>query len=138
MRIAIVFDVDSQPVCAWSPVFLVSGQCLLCEDCYVIDVGSGKAFGFHYTKNYVPCLTRTRAGQRGFYSTYHKRVLSTRDILRLQAMPLKYVKTDKVSGRQKRMMAGNAWSLNVVAKILASLVNTVGLAKASSLKDPWV
>ena len=99
----IVFEFDSQPCARGLRVPRVSCAGSLHEECYVIDVGSGTGFDLHYTNNYVPCLTRRHAGQSGFYSTYHKRLLTTRDTVRLQAMPLKYVKTDKVSEHQKRV-----------------------------------
>ena len=104
---------------------------------YVIDVGSSQKRRPQFMKWISPCLTRGRAQQRGFFSTSLQRPLSTDDCIRLQGVLPKHVRCKGVTPRQLRGMAGNAWSLNVAAKILTQLVCTLGLASHDELQDPW-
>lgn len=106
-----------------------------CQD-YIINFGGSVSRGCVVKKNIAPCVTRARAGDRGFYSTRCKRVLTTADFLALQGVQYQDVQAPGVTDRQLRLMAGNAWSLNVAAKVLKSLVECVGLGR-DGLKDPW-
>ena len=78
----------------------------------------------------VPCLTRTRAGSGGYWVTGVNRLLTTREMLRLQGLPdqfIEHASTANVTDRQLRQMIGNAMSVNVLVTILSRLLPAVGL-----------
>jgi DNA (cytosine-5)-methyltransferase 1 len=79
----------------------------------------------------IPCLTRTRAGSGGYWITGIDRLLTTREMLRLQGLPDHFTELAEranVSDRQLRQMIGNAMSVNVLVTILSRLLPAVGLA----------
>jgi len=79
----------------------------------------------------IPCLTRTRAASGGNWITGIDRLLTTREMLRLQGLPDRFTElaeTANVSDRQLRQMIGNAMSVNVLVTILSRLLPAVGLA----------
>jgi len=45
--------------------------------------------------------------------------------------------TSDLSQRQIGMMIGNAWSINVSARVLKHVFLALGLATADELRDPW-
>ena len=68
----------------------------------------------------LPCLTRTRAGNGGYWITRVNGFLTTREMLRLQGLPeclIKIAETAGISERQLRQMIGNAMSVNVLVAI---------------------
>jgi site-specific DNA-cytosine methylase len=78
----------------------------------------------------VPCLTRTRAGCGGYWVTGVNRLLTTREMLRLQGLPhqfIEYAAAANVSDRQLRQMIGNGMSVNVLVAILSRVLPAVGL-----------
>ena len=79
----------------------------------------------------VPCLTRTRAGSGGYYSTTTGGLLTTHEMLRLQGLPENFGHTASqvgISQRQLRQMIGNAMSVNVLALVLSRRFVAMGLA----------
>ena len=79
----------------------------------------------------IPCLTRTRAASGGYWITGSNRLLTTREMLRLQGLPdhfIEFAENANVSDRQLRQMIGNAMSVNVLVTILSRLLPAVGLA----------
>ena len=78
----------------------------------------------------VPCLTRTRAGSGGYWITGVNRLLTTREMLRLQGLPdqfIEHASAANVTDRQLRQMIGNAMSVNVLVTIMSRLLQAVGL-----------
>lgn len=78
----------------------------------------------------VPCLTRTRAGSGGYWIAGVNRLLTTREMLRLQGLPdqfIEHASTARVTDRQLRQMIGNAMSVNVLVTIMSRLLPAVGL-----------
>jgi DNA (cytosine-5)-methyltransferase 1 len=78
----------------------------------------------------VPCLTLTRAGTGGYWITGVNGLLTTREMLRLQGLPDKFIQiaeTAGVSERKLRRMIGNAMSVNVLVTILQRLLPACGL-----------
>jgi site-specific DNA-cytosine methylase len=78
----------------------------------------------------VPCLTRTRAGSGGYWVTGVNRLLTTREMLRLQGLPDQFIErasTANVTDRQLSQMIGNALSVNVLVATLSRLLPAVGL-----------
>ena len=79
----------------------------------------------------VPCLTRTRAASGGYWITGIDRLLTTREMLRLQGLPEHFTElaeNSHVTDRQLRQMIGNAMSVNVLVAIMSRLLPAVGLA----------
>ncbi len=79
---------------------------------YVLDI-----FGRHphFLFNKVPCITRTRGGQGGYYLTCQQRLLTVEEMLNLQGLPVKCAAVARecgVTDRQMGQMAGNAIPTN--------------------------
>ena len=105
------------------------------KSCYIVDINSGKRF-HHKSKGVVSCLTSARATSNAMYVTSHGRVLSTRDMLNLQGMPASRLDNSAVSDNAIRSMCGNAFSLNVVARLLCRALYCTCLVQRS-LVDRW-
>ena len=87
----------------------------------------------HAMKNCCPCITRARGGA-GFYLPSRGRRLTLGERLRLQGLPLAYLRRRQgVSDRQLGMMIGNAMSGNVLARLLAKLLPACARLAASSV-----
>ena len=99
---------------------------------YVVDCDASKQKS-HYMKNVSPCLTRSR--NKGHWWLIHKsRRTSIREMMRLQGIDpdkFKQVVPDSVMGQQ----LGNAMSVNVVERILASALTAAGLTHKSCLRS---
>ena len=70
------------------------------------------------------------------YVTNYGRVLSTNDMLNLQGMPSSRLDYNAVSDNAIRFMIGNAFSLNVVERILCRALYCTGLVD-HRLVDRW-
>ena len=70
------------------------------------------------------------------YVTSYGRVLSTRDMLNLQGMPASRLDYSAVSDNAIRSMIGNAFSLNVVERLLCRALFCTGLVQRR-LSDRW-
>jgi len=78
----------------------------------------------------APRLTRTRAGSGGYWIAGVSRLLTTREMLRLQGLPDQFVEhasTASVTDRQFRGTIGNAMSVNVLVTSKSRLLPAVGL-----------
>ena len=79
----------------------------------------------------APCLTRTLAGNGGYWITRVSGLLTTREMLRLQGLPeclIRIAETAGISERQLCQMIGNAMSVNVLVAILSRLLPALGLS----------
>lgn len=96
---------------------------------WIVDCDGSKEFS-KAMYGLSPCLTSSR--YRGHWVTSLGRRLSLSEVLRLQGLPddLEF----NVSEAQLRAMVGNAMSITVVARILARLLPSAGLA-VSDLAD---
>ena len=107
------------------------------KDLYFIDIDHGRPVS-RVNKGCCPCLTRTRAGAQGFWVSTRGRQISHDEILRFQGLDRKWIKSRGVGDRQIRLMAGNAWSVNVAARVLFQILKCLNLAPGScKLRDPW-
>jgi len=92
---------------------------------YVFDLDASKP---HAMKDRCPCITRARGGS-GFYLPSRGRRMTLAERLRLQALPMDYLKhRHGITDRQLGMMIGNAISGNVLAHLLMQLLPACGLA----------
>ena len=98
-----------------------------------IDIDVGKKRGVQFKQDVCPCITRSRAGCGGWWVTSLKRRMTTNEMLRFQGIPPGTLNFDSITERQFRMMIGNAWSVNVSARVTARLLLTIGLVRPSSL-----
>ena len=85
--------------------------------------------------NKVPCLTRTRCGENGYWISNaalgQRGMLTTKELLRLQGLPESLIGTAKaadVTDRQLRLAIGNAMSMNVLACALRRILKAIGHA----------
>lgn len=107
------------------------------QDLYFIDIDHGRP-AIRAVKDFCPCLTRTRAGAQGFWVSTRGRVISHSEILRFQGVRPEWLKHEGVPPRQLRLMAGNAWSINVAGRILLALIKCLDLCpEGCYLRDPW-
>ena len=77
----------------------------------------------------VPCLTRNRAGQGGYYITSVKRMLTVVEMLHFMGLRKAYRAKGRAAGLTDRpigLMAGNAIATNVLQVILGRALHKVG------------
>lgn len=110
------------------------------QELYFIDVDHGRGKACSRVTPHCPCLTRARSGSRGFWVTNRARVMTHREILAFQGVPEDWVKGKGVTKRQLRLMAGNAFSLNVASRVLLNVLRCVDFVPKrvrTCLSDPW-
>ena len=74
-------------------------------------------------------FTSARTGSGGHFIFKYDRFMTVNEMWRLQGVPeWRIRKPDDVSERALRMMIGNGFSVNVLAKLWASLLPAAGLA----------
>jgi DNA (cytosine-5)-methyltransferase 1 len=122
----------------WKKIKSKGGK--LGKDPYVGDVQASPRFAGTLSYGYSPCLTRRRCCDGGHWLFSRGRDMTTREMLRLQGMRPKRFRLPvkngvRMSERKLRMMVGNAFSVNVVVRILSRLLPAAGLTGA--LKDPY-
>jgi DNA-cytosine methyltransferase len=83
--------------------------------------------------NKVPCLTRTRCGENGYWinnrALGQRGMMTTQEMLRLQGLPTRLIGTARAAGvtdRQLRLMIGNAMSMNVLVCVLRRILSALG------------
>lgn len=111
-----------------------SGEDWRKED-YMIDIDASPRFGVSIKKGHCGCLTRTRSGNGGFFITSRLRKMTLRELHRFQGFPA-VLKHSSATPRQLRLALGNAWSVNVAARVLYAIV--VALTLSTSVVDPFV
>ena len=87
-----------------------------------------------YMVNRIPTITRTRGSQGGFLITRARRFTTAKEPLALQGFPAHTLDLDGIPERQQGMLAGNAITVHVLARILARALPAVKLA--TGLRDP--
>lgn len=105
-----------------------------------IDCDSSPKFGTPITIDYAGCITRTRAGSGGPFVTSRMRRTNLKEIMRLQGFVGRAsLKVRGVPERQVRLCLGNAWSVNVAARILHAIVKCMKFGKPceEKVQDPW-
>ncbi|CAE7313431.1 ngoBVM [Symbiodinium sp. CCMP2592] len=91
---------------------------------YVIDVGRSTP---HYNYDYCPCLTRARAGGKGFFLSWRMRHMSVYEMLMLQGIQPEEVLGTSLSLPQLGKLCGNAMCVDVLALVMQSALRAVGL-----------
>ena len=102
---------------------------------YCLDILASAKFGQTYMREVCPTLTRTCAGSGGYYLSSWQRMLSTRDICKLQGFPTD-VKRGPATERQFRMMLGNSMTVPVMARILCMALAAGGYIDLDAVPDP--
>ncbi len=92
----------------------------------IIDAGGTQQFTM---MNTCPCLTRTRCGDMGYYSTKRLRLLTINDMMMLQGVDPAIFEgwEDVVSQRQMGSIIGNAMSQNIMERVMRGIFNSVGI-----------
>ena len=107
------------------------------EEPWVGDLAASVAYGPNLTYNRSPCITRARAGSGGYYLFSRGRMTTQRELFRLQGVPDGRIRRPAgVTHRQITMMIGNAFSVNVFARVFLRLLKCADLID-QSLPDPW-
>lgn len=123
------------------------------EETVCIDPHSSLHRGNNFAIGVCPPLTRTACGAGGFGGSTHRRFMLTKEMFKLQGVPLGRIKYSqvscrvkknggktsmrRVSERQMRLAIGNAMSVPVVGRVMFSVLRLLGYI-ASSLPDPWL
>ena len=93
-----------------------------------LDIWSGREHS-HRMTNKVPCLTRSRCGNGGFFITSVHRLLTVEEMLNLQGLPISYrakARRVGISDRQIGLMVGNAIATNAIKPILGRMLTAIG------------
>ena len=96
----------------------------------VIDIGCSPRFST-YKVGAAPTLTAGRCAARGYFSTSLQRKLSVPELMRLQGANPRTLKTEGASRTTLGRMAGNAMSVNVLAKVLKQALLSTDLPARS-------
>lgn len=84
--------------------------------------------------NSTPCLTAARGAQGGFWLLGHRRMMSVCELLRLQGIdPASTCIGTAVSARQAGALIGNAFTLPVIARVLACGLRCLGYEVADPI-----
>jgi hypothetical protein len=106
------------------------------EDWFV-DIHASPAFGSAAKKDEIGCLTRTRAGSKGPWNTRLGRFLRTSEMARLQGFKISDLKwKGQASEFQLCQALGNAWPVNVAARVLWSCCDAIQLRR-EGMRDPF-
>ena len=92
---------------------------------YVFDIGCSEEFATSHMLELSPTLTRARAGQHGCYLSAWKRMMTLRDLMKLQGFPLT-VSRGRATERQLGQMLGNAMTVPVLARIQHMVLAAAG------------
>lgn len=94
----------------------------------IIDMGASPRFKIA-TSRYCLCITKGRASTGGYYLTTRKRVLSWRELSRLQGLPPGWFDFAAAGVREPafRGALGNAMSVNVLQRLLPRVLYSAGL-----------
>ena len=87
-------------------------------------------------KNLCPCITKTRGSQLGFWVSNHKQRMGTKAMAKFQGIDLSKLNVQMLSAAQLGGMIGNAWSINVSAKLIKQVLVALGLIPNGTV-DPW-
>ena len=92
---------------------------------YIHDIGGAKP---HSMLNCSPCLTKTRCGALGFYSSRRQRLLSISDFLRLQGVrPSRFDQWETIVSRNRMgAMCGNAIPQCLMLPLLVNILRIMG------------
>ena len=106
------------------------------------DISASKTFGAHLSYGVSPCLTRSRCATSGYFLFSHKRMMLTSEMFRLQGVPADRIKCpDKqiggvtVTEHQLAAMIGNAFDVNLVARLFARIFYSIGAVP--NIIDSW-
>ena len=108
----------------------------LTSNTHVIDIGGGE--GFHnIMENVSPCLTCARAVSGGFWVSTYGRRFQVPEMCILQGMPADRLTYKGIIPESAfRKIIGNAFSLNVMERILVRALNATHLLP-QKLLDRW-
>jgi DNA-cytosine methyltransferase len=106
------------------------------EDWFV-DIHASPTYGTSIKKDETGCLTKTRASGHGPWNTRLGRFLRASEMARLQGFKISQLKWKGVASEFQLCGAlGNAWSVNVAARVLLNCCRAIQL-KCEGLQDPF-
>jgi len=83
----------------------------------------------------VPCLTKARAEQAGFWITSLGRFLTVDEMFRLQGIDPTRLRTRGISATSVARMIGNAFTQPAIERLLRQALPAAGLAPRAALRD---
>ena len=101
----------------------------------MIDTGGGRGFQQKPLHNLCPCITARRAQQNAYVLTNLGRTFSRLELQLLQGMPAGFPCFDMLNDQQVRKLIGNAFSANVVERLLVKALQSVGYPQ--EIRDRW-
>ena len=98
------------------------------KDYYVGDLQSGRGFGPTLMKDVSPCLTKARCQGGGYWLFSHGRFMTVHEMLALQGVPPRRITVPaNVSASKFKGMIGNAFDVNLFARVMLRLLPAVGI-----------
>lgn len=91
---------------------------------YVVNLGGTSS---HYNLGYLPCLTRSRCGSRGYWLSWLKRKITAKEMWALQGLPKKVYPKDVVTETQLGYIVGNAIPIPLLANVMSSMFDACPL-----------
>ena len=91
----------------------------------IVDVGAGKRRR-HWVEGHVPCITKSRGGGRGFWSTKRCRRLWAKEMVRLQGFRNNDLRLDGLSEHKIGQLVGNSMTVGVVQGVLRGVLVAIG------------
>ena len=96
--------------------------------CVVVDLGGGPGSGLTMGWDETPCLSWHRGRQRAFWSLQHGRPLNVRELCKLQGLDINEMIVEGSTCAALGTMLGNAYSCTMIARVLASGLQSLGRA----------
>jgi hypothetical protein len=101
------------------------------------DIHASPKYGTSIKKDEIGCLTRARAGAYGPWNTRLGRFLRPSEMARFQGFKIsKLVWKDVASQFQLCQALGNAWPINVAARVLLNCCRAIQLDR-EGMRDPF-
>jgi len=103
---------------------------------WVADLRNSPAYGIAVCKDKVRCLTKSHCEMFAYYIMTYSRFMTLGEMLSLQGIPAGRIqRPPNVSEKALAAMVGNAFSVNVMERVLSRALVAAGLLK--KCKDPW-
>eukprot|EP00959_Pyramimonas_sp_CCMP1952_P062401 1304623-Pyramimonas_sp.AAC.2 len=99
-----------------------------------IDFDSSKPYATH---NVCPCITKNRGSTGGFWVRSLKRRMGIRLMGKFQGIRIADLNMSKLSDPMIGSMLGNAWSINVSARVIKHVLISMGRLP-ETFRDPWM
>ena len=104
---------------------------------WVANIMNSKRFGAQVRCDMLPCLTRTRGTQSGFWLFHRGRMLTLNELARCQGFPADRLQLPAKGATERQLggMYGNAINVDTILRIITRLLPAIGIA--THMRDPF-